>query len=238
MGLGSVTRQVDGQGSTRGGLLRFGTVTSVDAKTGTAKVRFDDADGLVSMPLRVIQDRTLKDKHQHLPDVGEQVACVSSGQSRGNEEGVVLGSFWSEADASPAHDAHVDYHMYADGTEIEYDREKHTLTANVKGTVDVKATGHIAAQTDDTAAISAKGAVTVSSQASITLSAPTINIKGFLNVCDQSGGAGTCVLKGDVRHEGNYEQQGDFQTSGEVKSGTLDTGTAHITSLNSNSHGH
>lgn len=244
MGLGGYTRRMDTLGSNRGSLVQYGIVTSVDPKTGTARVQLPDQDDMVTADLRVIQARTLKDQCQHLPDVGEHVACVFEGQ--GYEEGMILGAVYSEADPCPAHDPQVEYHKFEDGTEIEYDRKKHTLAAIVKGTADISATGNISATTEGNADISAKGAINISAQgeikissgSSITLGAPVVNINGTLNWGGQGGGAGTGTLRGNLRQEGNYEQEGNFNTSGQVGAQSMDAQSGHFGSINSNSHGH
>ena len=73
-------RRIASLESNRGASLRFGTVTGVDTATGTARVQLPDGDGMVTMPLRVLGRRTLKDKAQALPDIGEPVAACSPGK--------------------------------------------------------------------------------------------------------------------------------------------------------------
>ena len=123
-------RRIASLESNRGASLRFGTVTGVDTATGTARVQLPDGDGMVTMPLRVLGRRTLKDKAQALPDIGEPVACLFSGQ--GLEQGVILGAHYTAKTPSPNQEAQVDYVRYEDGTELWYDRKGHKLTAKVK----------------------------------------------------------------------------------------------------------
>ena len=122
-------RRIASLESNRGASLRFGTVTGVDTATGTARVQLPDGDGMVTMPLRVLGRRTLKDKAQALPDIGEPVACLFSGQ--GLEQGVILGAHYTAKTPSPNQEAQVDYVRYEDGTELWYDRKGHKLTAKV-----------------------------------------------------------------------------------------------------------
>jgi phage baseplate assembly protein V len=124
-----------------GAVLRFGAVTETDESAGSARVRIFDADNLVTMPLRVLQRRTLKDQHQELPDIGEHVACLFAGQ--GYEQGVVLGAVYSAKDPSPGKPPHVWYRRFEDGTELEYDREEHRLRISVNGDIIIKAGGLI-----------------------------------------------------------------------------------------------
>lgn len=137
----SLSRRLKALENNRGAVLRWGTVTEVDEGEGAARVKINDADGLVTMPLRVMQRRTFKDQHQELPDIGEQVACLFAGQ--GFEQGLVLGAIYSDKDPSPGRPPHVWYRGFEDGTELEYDRKEHKLTLNVNGDIDIKASGTI-----------------------------------------------------------------------------------------------
>jgi phage baseplate assembly protein V len=127
-----------------GATLKFGTVSAIDVASGRARVRLDDCDNLRTAFLPVLQAKTAKDKHYHMPDVGEHVAVMLDGRG---EDGVILGSFFSTADAAPA--ASVDKHLvrFADGAEVEYDRSSSamrvvgvkTLLIDAATTVTVKA---------------------------------------------------------------------------------------------------
>lgn len=133
----ALERRVSALEANRGASLRFGTVTEVNANTGAARVQLGDGDNLVSWPLRVLQRRSLKDKIQCLPDLGEPVAALFSGQ--GLEQGVVLGACYSTKTPAPSQPAAHDYVRYEDGTEIWYDRKKHELRLNVLGRLMINA---------------------------------------------------------------------------------------------------
>lgn len=122
-------RRIASLEANRGASLRFGTVTEVNAASGTARVQLPDGEGMVSLPLRTLQPRTLKDKVQCAPDIGEQVACLFSGQ--GLEQGVVLGAMYSKADVTPDRPQQTNGTTYADGARVEYDREAHSYLVDV-----------------------------------------------------------------------------------------------------------
>ena len=182
-------RRIASLESNRGASLRFGTVTGVDTATGTARVQLPDGDGMVTMPLRVLGRRTLKDKAQALPDIGEPVACLFSGQ--GLEQGVILGAHYTAKTPSPNQEAQVDYVRYEDGTELWYDRKGHKLTAKVKGTVEIEAKGSVR--------VSSEHEVVAESETGITLKAPRINLAGKLSVTDRDGRSGSGDLFGNYR---------------------------------------
>ena len=163
----------------RGAVLRWGTVTETDAAKGSARVRIGDADGLVSAPLRVLQQRTLKDKHQELPDIGEQVCCLFAGQ--GFEEGIVLGAIYSGKDASPGRPPHVWYRKFEDGTELEYDREAHVLKADVKGRAEAKTEKDIKVEAGTEITGKAGTKIDVTAGVSVFLTAPDIFFNGKIH---------------------------------------------------------
>lgn len=180
-------RRIASLESNRGASLRFGTVTGVDTATGTARVQLPDGDGMVTMPLRVLGRRTLKDKAQALPDIGEPVACLFSGQ--GLEQGVILGAHYTAKTPSPNQEAQVDYVRYEDGTELWYDRKGHKLTAKVMGDADIETEGGITA--------TAKKAIVTESKTGITLRAPHIRLEGNLSQQGYAGGAASSILCGN-----------------------------------------
>ena len=179
-------RRIASLESNRGASLRFGTVTGVDTATGTARVQLPDGDGMVTMPLRVLERRTLKDKAQALPDIGEPVACLFSGQ--GLEQGVILGAHYTTKTPSPNQEAQVDYVRYEDGTDLWYARVQPKHLANVRGSVSLKAEKDIS----------------VESLTRISLQAPSIELAGNLIQTGYSGGAASSELQGSftVRNGG------------------------------------
>lgn len=185
--------------------LRFGRVTGVEG--GKCRVRLADGQGVVSHPISTLQKRVLKDQDIKMPDLGEPVACLFSGQ--GCEEGVVLGAYYNGREQDPGQPPAQDYTRYVDGTEIWYDRTAHKLVAKVQGDVELETEGTITA--------TAKGAVTVTSAEGITLKAPAITLAGLLTVTDEDGSSGRGTLFGtyEVR-EGSLHVPDADVTAGAV----------------------
>jgi phage baseplate assembly protein V len=226
-------RRIKSLEANRGAILRWGTVTAVDETAGSARVQIDDADGIVSMPLRVLQQRTLKDQHQELPDIGEHVACMFSGQ--GFEQGIVLGAVYSDKDPCPAHEPQVRYRRFEDGTELQYDRKTHRLTGTVKGWVDltvekdvtVKVLQKVTIDADDDVLIKSGKTITLEGGVSIILRTPSLIIQGITGVCN-------ALMTAAFRLLGNLEQTGDHTLSGNVAAG----GTVTDSGGNTNHHSH
>lgn len=166
--------------------LRFGRVTSVAG--GKARVELADGQHVVSYELSTIQPRVLKDQDIKMPDVGEPVACLFSGQGR--EQGVILGAYYNAREAAPDVPAGQDYHRYADGTELWYDRESHTLRGVIKGNAELELEGGLAAH--------ARKEITLESDTRIKIRAPLIERNGLLVSADLDGGPGSAEARGDI----------------------------------------
>ena len=108
-------------------MLKFGIVTNIDAKQASVRVQFLDDDGLPSDWLPVLQSKTFKDKFYILPDIGEQVACL---MDENLEDGVVLGSIYSDEDTCPLSSKDKIIAKFQDGSSIEIDKSAGDLSIN------------------------------------------------------------------------------------------------------------
>lgn len=122
-------------------LVRVGVVTNVYPERGTVRVRLVDADDQVSFELPVLYRKTMKDKEYWMPDVGEQVVCLFSGQ--GLEQGFVLGAIYSKKDSVPVSSRDKWHIKFEDGTMIEYDRKSHKLVIQCVGDIQIVAQGNV-----------------------------------------------------------------------------------------------
>jgi phage baseplate assembly protein V len=116
-------------------MLRFGIVTNIDELKATARVQFQDSDGMVSYWLSVLQSKTYRDKFYVLPDIGEQVVCL---MDENIEEGVILGAIYSGMDECPVISKDKVSVKFQDGAEFEYDRKEHVLKLLCE-TIDINA---------------------------------------------------------------------------------------------------
>ncbi len=121
--------------------FRVGDVSSIDPDAGTARVKLPDSGGVVSYDLHVLSPKAHHDKFYTMPDVGEQVLCIFL--PNGLEKGFILGSIFSQIVNPPVNDPDKTHFEFKDGTTMEYDRKAHSLTVDVKGTIEVKASGNI-----------------------------------------------------------------------------------------------
>lgn len=121
-------------------VFKVGVVSEIDPATCTARVRFDDLDGLETMRLPVGVRKSLKDKSYWMPDVGEHVACLLDANA---ETGVILCAIYSDADTPPVSSADKHHIRFADGTWVDYDRSTGHMEVNCVNTVMVQAVSRI-----------------------------------------------------------------------------------------------
>ena len=202
--MGSIDRRLKALEGNRGASLRFATVSTVQPEKGTVRVVLEDGDDMVSYPLQVLFPRAGKDTVQDMPDVGDRVAVLFSGA--GLEAGVVLGGYYSDANAAPSKSSDLFYRRFSDGTELFYDRKTHKLSASVQGDVECTVKGKVN--------LTAEGTVTMESSSSISLKAPAILLSGAISSEGHGGGAGTFSMKGKVDVEGTVDSTGDMTAEG------------------------
>lgn len=130
-------------------------VKEINNQTHQVRVIFPDMDNLQSDWLQVCIPYTKAGKSNALPVINEQVLCV---MDENFESGFLIASLYSEQDLTPLADPNIFIHKFEDGSYIQYDKQNHLLSADIKGSVNIKA------QTD----------VEVSAQ-TIKAIAPTIN---------------------------------------------------------------
>jgi phage baseplate assembly protein V len=121
--------------------LRTGKVSSVDYKTTTARVEFDDTPGEISKPLQVLTDHTNAERNYSMPSVKENVVCIFlPGSNEG--AGFILGSY-SSAKNLPKDTGKMKYIIFPDGTKIKYNFETHLLEIDCVGDVNIKGANNI-----------------------------------------------------------------------------------------------
>lgn len=115
-------------------MLRFGTISTIDADKGLARVKFEE-DGIVSGWLPILVLRSQKDKHSFAYDVNEHVACLMDEHA---EDGVILGAIYSAkelpGDVKGADKIGIEFE---NGDRIEQDRQERFLRV-VMGETELK----------------------------------------------------------------------------------------------------
>jgi phage baseplate assembly protein V len=189
--------------------LEVGTVKEVLADKGKVIVHFAQHDEQDSYELSVLYANTLNNKHYRLPDVDEQVVVLTD---ENMEEGVILGSIYSDVDQPPLNDPNKYHFCWDDGTTVEYDRKAHKLKLKVSssGTIEIECEGNVSVQTDKSLKLEA--------EQKIALTAPEIVLNTASLTCtDPESELGTCnaTIRGNVDIRGNSFQlnTGNFSST-------------------------
>lgn len=176
--------------------LRIGVIKKVLADKDRCIVHFAEDDDLDSCELCVLHCSSLKNRHYHLPDENEQVYVLTD---ENGEEGVILGSIYSEADPPPLSNADKYFIEFEDGTSVEYDRKEHKLKLKVSssGTIDIECEGNISVRSDR--------ALSLNAVQKIALTAPEIALNTAALTCADPatpGGIGSAVLRSNLDIKG------------------------------------
>lgn len=121
--------------------IRIGIVSSTNPANHTIRATFPDKDNLVSGDLAVVVSNTLKNKDYAMPDVNEYVVCLML--PNGLNAGFCLGAIYSDADKPANTNSNIRQTIFEDGTKIEYNRKNHELNIDVKGDINIVASGNI-----------------------------------------------------------------------------------------------
>ncbi|MGN0887225.1 MAG: phage baseplate assembly protein V [Candidatus Spyradenecus sp.] len=170
-----------------GCLIKIGEVSSVDPAAGTARVVFDDDDGVVSYDLKVLHTNTLKTKDYAMPELGSDVLCVFLPNA--TEEGFILGSFYAGEVTPPESEGTKRTVRFSDGTRVCYDMATHALQVTGAARVTVQAPaitldGNVAI----TGTLAVAGAVTADS--TVTASGDVVGAGKSLETHTHTGNMG------------------------------------------------
>lgn len=116
-----------------GNTIVFGTVEAVDYPKARVKVRTGPN---VTAWVPWLTGRAGPDRTWHPPETGEQVVL---GAPCGDlNQAVVLGTVYQNAHPAPAARETLARTVYEDGTVVEYDRERHRLSIDCVGHVEIR----------------------------------------------------------------------------------------------------
>ena len=202
-------------------LIKIGEVSSIDPAKCTARVVFDDEDGLVSYDLPILQRNSLKNHDFAMLDVGEDAIVLFFGE--GQEDGVILGSIYAGEVTPPESTENRRTVVFDDDTRVCYDRHEHKLTVTIEGTEIVFNRQDGSITVPNAVTINCTTA-TVNASSSMTINSPDTHVTGTLTVDKKisgkgglavSGGSGAAVtVSGDMSLEGQIDASGDVTAGG------------------------
>jgi len=174
-------------------MLRFGHITEIDVAKGYARVTFID-DGIVSAWLQVITIGSLKNKFFHTFDINEPVAALMDEDS---VEGVILGAVFNDSTPPDGGNKDVVRVKYPDNSYVEYNRETHEYTLDIKGKINITST------------------------IEVSITAPVISVAGNLAVSGSISAAGGGL---SVDDSGNAEISGNLTIAGSIEGDSVAAG--------------
>lgn len=204
--------------------IRFGKVSNIDYAAGKMEVAYEDREDSVTDMLGMLSNREYQ-----TPKVGDIVAVIHN--SNGAEEGIVLGTHWSDTNPPPEGEEKLyrkdydeepgkcmtrydgqkeEFLFHTDGeviTEIKKDRTE-TVEQNQKSTVKGDATlevkGKLTVKVGSCTVTIQGGTVEIKGGAKLSMSAPTISIDG--STVNITGGGGDAKIAGIslVNHTHKY----------------------------------
>jgi len=177
-------------------IVKIGEVVEVNPANCSARVMFADLDNFISSELRIMQPATQKDKHYAMPELGEMVVCVFL--PTGSVAGVILGSIYNDKDSVAVGDKNQRYTQFEDGTLINYNKESHVATADVKGDIAITANNITADVSSDVTITSKKATIKGSQEVHIKSTKINLGDVGTYGVVHQ---ASPCPIYG-VFHTG------------------------------------
>lgn len=203
-------------------LIKLGEISSIDPGRGTARVVFDDEDGLVSYDLPVLQRNTLKNHDFVMPDIGEDAIVLFFGE--GQEDGVIIGAIYAGEVTPPESTENRRTVVFDDDTRVCYDRQEHKLTVTIEGTEIVFNRQDGSITVPNAVTINCTTA-TVNASSSVTLDTPKTDITGVLNVTGLITGKGGLAVSGGggaaVTVSGNMNLEGQIDASSDVVAGGI-----------------
>ncbi len=172
-------------------VLRIGTVEQLDEAAARVRIRIGE---LLTDWLPWFTSRAGPDVDWWAPEVGEQVMVFSPSGELG--QGVVQPAIYQTAHPAPAASKDKRRIQFQDGTVIEYDRAAHKLLADVKGDVELIATGTLVANIAGSATLTTPQ-TTINGDVQINGEVTTSgNITAGQNVSDQAGAKSMAGMRG------------------------------------------
>ena len=120
-------------------MLRFGNITEVDTAKCYARVTFTD-DGIVSDWLQILVRAAIQDSDSYTFDINEQVACLMDENS---EQGVIMGAVFNDSKSPNGGGKGITRFLFSDNSSIEYNRNSHEYTIDVKGKINIKSNSEV-----------------------------------------------------------------------------------------------
>ena len=115
-------------------MLIYGEITTI--KEHQAKMKVNHKNFQETGWLFIPQLLTHGDKSSNIYEIGTEVAALTTETF---DEGCIIGAVYNKTDTSPTNDKNLKTIIFSDGSLIEYNKETHTFTLNIKGNINISA---------------------------------------------------------------------------------------------------
>jgi phage baseplate assembly protein V len=202
-------------------MLKFGIVSNLDISNGQAKVYFEE-DEMESAWLKISVMRSAPDQISFPFDINEHVWCLMDEHA---EYGVIGGAIYDDENTPSGSAAGMLKITFGDNSVIQYNRNSHILSLDIKGDINVKSGGNITVETTGTGSVEIK-ATSVKIDALNTEITGALLVKGVAAVGGLTGASGG-VAGGDIEAGDSLLKVKDIAAENDVIAGTISLQT-HI----------
>lgn len=157
-------------------LVREGKVTATYPERHTARVVFEEKDGIVSPEMPVLTSCSAGNRSYSMPDVGDMVVCLMATNADMTGTGWIIGSRFNDKSKPNANSQDVTRIDFADGSFVEYNRKSHELKLKSTGKITIEADDEIAFKGNAKIKFDATGGFDVVSEAAINATGKPINL--------------------------------------------------------------
>ena len=109
-------------------MIKVGIINEIDLKKSLYRVKFEQDEDVKSYWFQPIYPSTQNDKTYYQYSLGEQVLVLTLYE--GNQDGYIIGSMYSDKDKPPRVAEGIRYIQFEDGSYLQYDKNKKSLTVN------------------------------------------------------------------------------------------------------------
>ena len=159
-------------------LVREGKVSVTYPERHTARVVFEDKDGMVGAEMPILTSCAAGNKSYSMPDVGDMVVCLFASNSDMTGNGWIIGSRFNDKSKPNANSQDVTRVDFSDGSYVEYNRKTHELKLKSTGKITLEATDEISFKGNAKIKFDATGGLDLTSAADINLQGENV----FLNM--------------------------------------------------------
>lgn len=200
-------------------MIKVGIINEIDLKNSLYRVKFEQDDDLKSYWFQPIFPSTNKDKSYYQYSLGEQVLVLTLYE--GEQDGYIIGSMYNDKDKPPRVAEGIRYIQFEDGSYLQYDKNKKSLTVNAPDCELVLNVKSLKIQADDIETVG-KNLQQTSEQVSIMSDDYVINSDSTMITGDTiSLIASDDIVQNSNEHVMQYDDYGVLSKTTDICSDTL-----------------